>query len=78
MPQNDLREEDIPALVRQEENASTRMYESNHPEDDRDDALSNLSRAIDIARRFGLTEQEARLRERYAPIDAVFNTQFRW
>lgn len=59
------------------EQAYDRMYESSYPKDDRDDALGHLSRAIGLAGSLGLGKEEARLRERYAHIEAVFNSQFR-
>ncbi len=61
----------------QAENAYDRMYESSYPKDDRDDALSQLSKAIGLAGSLGLANIAADLKGRYEHINAVFNSQFR-
>jgi hypothetical protein len=59
------------------EQAYRSMYASNHPKDDRDDALGLLSRAIGLAGALGLAGIQASLSGRYEHVDAVFNSQFR-
>lgn len=54
-----------------------RMYDSAYPKDDRDDALGHLAKAIRLTGSLGFGKEEARLRERYAQIEAVFNAQVR-
>jgi len=70
--------EDMRANAERAEDAYARMYESKRPKDDRDDALSFLSKAIGQATDLGLEKEAARLKERYEHIEAVFNSQFRW
>lgn len=70
-------ESDLAKFTRLAEEAYGRMYDSNYPKDDRDDALYYLGMAIDLAQALNLKEQEAALRARYEHISAVFNSQFR-
>jgi hypothetical protein len=70
-------ESDLAKFIRLAEEAYSRMYDSNYPRDDRDDALIYLSKAIDLAQAQNLTEQETALRARYKHIFSVFNSQFR-
>jgi hypothetical protein len=76
-PDNTSPEDDIAVFVLLAEHAYTRMYESSHPKDERDEALYQLNMALRIARVLKLKEKEAELSERYAQIEAVFNAQFR-
>jgi hypothetical protein len=61
------------------EEAYSTMYDTrdHNVKDCFDDALYNLSRAIDIARIRGLTDEAARLTKRSDHIRAVYNSQFR-
>lgn len=74
---NSSLEDDIAVLVLLAEHAYARMYESSHPKDERDDALYQLKMALRIACAFKLKEKEAELRQRYAQMEEVFNSQFR-
>jgi hypothetical protein len=69
--------EEIRANADRAEEAYSRMYESKRPKDERDDALSFLLKSIRLAADMGLEKELARLKERYAHIDAVFHSQFR-
>jgi|GEM_PF-6616051 len=69
--------EEMRANAEQAEEAYSRMYESKRPKDDRDDALLFLSKSIRLAADMGFEKELARLKERYAHIDRVFNSQFR-
>jgi hypothetical protein len=75
---NSSPEEDIVLFAQLAEQACARMYDSSYPKDDRDDALAYLSKAIQLAGCMGNGREEARLKQRYAEIEAVFNSQFRW
>lgn len=70
--------EEIRVNAERAEHAYARMYESKYPKDDRDDALSLLSKAIGLAIDLGLEEETATLKERHEHIAEVFNSQFRW
>ncbi|MBJ6752395.1 hypothetical protein [Geomonas anaerohicana] len=59
------------------EQAYRKMYESNWPKDDKDDALGYLARAISVAGTLELEQYEAELRERYEQIRTVYDAQFR-
>lgn len=59
------------------EQAYDRMYESNYPKDDRDDALGFLSKAIGLANSLGLADLEGGLKSRSEHINQVFISQFR-
>lgn len=76
-PDDSPLEDDIAVFVALAEHAYVSMYESSHPKDERDDALYQLRMALRIARALNLTEKEAELQQRYAEIEAVFNSQFR-
>lgn len=76
-PEDDITEDDIAVFAVLAEHAYARMYESSHPIDERDDALYHLNMALRIARTLKLKEKEAELRERYAQIEEVFDSQFR-
>lgn len=69
--------EEIRVNAERAEHACTRMYESKYPKDDRDDALSLLSKAIGLATDLGLEKEIASLKERHEHINEVFNSQFR-
>ncbi len=69
--------EEIRANSDRAEEAYSRMYESKRPKDDRDDALLFLSKSIRLAADMGFEKELAMLKERYAQIDEVFNSQFR-
>ena len=76
-PDDSSPEDGIEIFAKLAELAYTRMYESSHPKDERDEALYQLKMALRIARVLKLTEKEAALQKRYEEIEAVFNTQFR-
>lgn len=53
------------------------MCESNYPKDDRDDALTYLTKALKLTGALGLEDLESRIKQRHEHIDAIFNSQFR-
>jgi hypothetical protein len=61
------------------EQAYSTMYDTrdHNVKDCFDDALYNLSRALDIAQMRGLTEEAERLTKRCNHIRAVYDSQFR-
>jgi hypothetical protein len=71
------RVEELHSLAAQAEEAYGRMYNSNYPKDDRDDALGFLAQATRLAGNLGLAEIAAALQQRYDQINGVFNAQFR-
>jgi hypothetical protein len=61
------------------EEAYTRIYDErdHNVKDCVEDALYNLTRAIDIAQMRGMTGEVERLKKRAAHIKAVYDSQFR-
>ena len=60
------------------EEAYAGMYDAHRPKEHAEDALTNLQRAIDLAKAHGLRDDVTRLSERYDHIKAVYDHQFRW
>jgi len=73
------RREQMLAYERKAERAYAAMYDApGHGRKDlKDDALSFLARAVEIADALGLAEDAARLRARAENIMGVYNSQFR-
>jgi len=69
--------EEMRATAERAEQAYSRMYESNYPKDDKDDALGFLSKAIKQATELGLEKEVVRLKSHYDHIIEVYNAQFR-
>jgi hypothetical protein len=68
--------EEMRATAERAEQSYNKMYESNYPKDDKDDALGFLSKAIGIAADLGLEKEVVRMKKRYEHINEVFNAQF--
>ena len=60
------------------EEAYSGLYDAHRPKEHAEDALTNLQRAIDLAKEQGLTDDVTRLSERYGHIRSVYDHQFRW
>ena len=60
------------------EEAYAGLYDAHRPKEHAEDALTNLQRAIDLAKAQGLGDDVTRLTERYGHIKSVYDHQFRW